>query len=112
MVTATKKNTFEADKVTFTNSTDTFTMEGNVKIKGSLDKKDQPLYVIDSKIASSNEMNNLEPNSINTINVIKGEAAISKYGNQAKNGVIEVFTKEGKSDPVTSKDNKVFTKRI
>ena len=57
------------------------------------DDKKQPLYVIDGKEVKKNEMKDLDPNDIESINVLKGEAAIKKYGKKAKNGVIEITTK-------------------
>ena len=36
----------------------------------------------------------LNPNEIESINVLKGEAAIKKYGDKGKDGVIEITTKK------------------
>lgn len=53
-----------------------------------------PLYILDGKKISISELNNLSPNSIKTIDVLKGESAIKKYGDKAKNGVVEIMTKK------------------
>ncbi len=39
----------------------------------------------------------VKPDDIESINVLKGEAAIEKYGQDGTNGVVEVFTKSGSS---------------
>ena len=49
-----------------------------------------PLIIINGKLAESNRLVNLH--DIDAITVIKGEEAIAKYGEQAKNGVIDVKT--------------------
>ncbi|WP_020528102.1 M56 family metallopeptidase [Flexithrix dorotheae] len=54
----------------------------------------EPLYVIDGKIQT--EINDLDPNSIKNIEVLKDEAAIAKYGDKGKNGVIIITTKSFK----------------
>lgn len=60
--------------------------------KGDSDK--QPLYAVDGEIAdtdkSKDQVSRLNPNYIKSVNVLKGEKAIAKYGQKAKNGVIEI----------------------
>lgn len=51
-----------------------------------------PLYVLDGEIvdeATKNKLAALKTKYIESLNVIKGEKAIEKYGPEAKNGVIE-----------------------
>ena len=52
------------------------------------------LYIMDGKEISEKDMKDLSPNMIQSINVLKGEAAIKKYGDKAKNGVVEITTKK------------------
>lgn len=60
-----------------------------------------PLYVIDGVIQSLPfEPNTLDPNTIESINVVKDAAANTIYGDAGKNGVILITTKKGKSRPV------------
>lgn len=40
----------------------------------------------------------IKPENIDRINVLKGETAIEKYGQDGANGVVEIFTKEGTND--------------
>jgi hypothetical protein len=52
------------------------------------------LYVIDGKEMESGSMKDVDPNTIKSINVLKGENAVKKYGDKGKNGVIEITTKK------------------
>ncbi len=54
-----------------------------------------PLVVIDGKRETAEFMKNeLQPEDIEKINVLKGAGAIEKYGKEAKDGVIEITTKK------------------
>lgn len=53
-----------------------------------------PLIFIDGKKASKKDMKALAPDQIESINVLKGEAALEKYGKKAAEGVIEITTKK------------------
>jgi hypothetical protein len=53
----------------------------------------EPLIIIDD-IKVNREMKDINPNSIKSINVLKGKSAIKKYGEEGKNGVIEITTKK------------------
>ena len=45
------------------------------------------------KIISLKELQKINPDSIKTINILKGTSATALYGSQAENGVILVTTK-------------------
>lgn len=53
----------------------------------------QPLVVIDGKIAESKKLEDIDPGTIAAVNVLKGETALAKYGDQAKEGAIEITMK-------------------
>ena len=55
----------------------------------------QPLIVIDGIIGAS--LDNLDPNDIETINVLKDGSAAAIYGSRGSSGVIIVTTKKGKA---------------
>ena len=59
------------------------------------DGKD-PLIIVDGKEVKNKKVKDLDPDTIASINVLKGEAAEKKYGKKAKNGVIEITTKKKK----------------
>jgi hypothetical protein len=57
--------------------------------------KNDPIYVIDNKIEDSNYLKQqLSPSDIQSIFVLKDRKAIEKYGVNAKDGVIEIYTKD------------------
>lgn len=55
------------------------------------------LYVIDGIVKGSGDFNNLAPNEIETLTVLKDAAAASVYGSRAAGGVILVTTRRGES---------------
>ena len=70
----------------------------SIKIRGSrsLTGNNQPLFVIDGAPISGN-IQDINPNNIESINVLKGPVASALYGLRASNGVILITTKSGKS---------------
>ncbi|WP_417860154.1 M56 family metallopeptidase [Winogradskyella sediminis] len=68
---------------------------------GNLNPK--PLVIVNGKEVSSNFLKSISTEIIESMTVIKGDDALSKYGEKGKNGVIELITKE--SVAVTKKDN-------
>ncbi len=66
--------------------------DGVVQIK--LKNEASPLYVIDGEIASKEKTDQLKPEQIESINVLKGEKATAVYGDNGKNGVIVIRTKK------------------
>jgi hypothetical protein len=82
----------------------------------------KPLYIINGKLQENDAaFKLLNPNAIESINVLKDTAAINKYGDKGKNGVIEIVTKRNTTitlkypqeiteAKVQGDNNKVFTK--
>lgn len=62
--------------------------------KNDKDTTNKPLMVIDGVISVNTNMNELSPNDIQSVSVLKGNNASKKYGNQGVNGVIEITTKK------------------
>jgi bla regulator protein BlaR1 len=54
---------------------------------------DGPLYIVDGKEAPDNVLAILNPDYIGSIQVLKDSAAISRYGEKARNGVIIINSK-------------------
>lgn len=71
-----------------------------IKIRGtgSLNSENGPLVLIDGV---EGYMNFLDPNSIESITVLKDAASASIYGSRASNGVILVTTKRGSEDALS-----------
>jgi TonB-linked SusC/RagA family outer membrane protein len=61
----------------------------------SLTGNNQPLLVLDGSPVSLSMLNNLNPNDIEDITVLKGASSASLYGPDGVNGVIFVKTKRG-----------------
>ena len=85
----------------------------SVTLRGTstINSRAEPLYIIDGVIVdnSSNELVlvgsggvqnrlvDLNPNDIERIEILKGAAAAAIYGSRASNGVVQIFTKRGRS---------------
>ncbi|MCQ6960603.1 SusC/RagA family TonB-linked outer membrane protein [Mucilaginibacter aquariorum] len=63
----------------------------------------RPLYVIDGVQQDQSQFNNLSPNDVESISVLK-DASAAIYGVQAANGVVVVTTKKGSGDARISID--------
>ncbi|MCZ8198053.1 MAG: carboxypeptidase-like regulatory domain-containing protein [Flavobacterium sp.] len=66
-------------------------IRGNNSLTGN---NNEVLYVVDGIIMSSTEVQNLNPNDILSVSVLKGVSATALYGTQGSNGVILVTTKK------------------
>ncbi len=67
------------------------TLRGNRSISGN----NQPILVVDGSIVSLAYLNQLNPNDVDNITVLKGASATAIYGNEASNGAIIITTKKG-----------------
>ncbi|WP_066220863.1 M56 family metallopeptidase [Formosa haliotis] len=52
-----------------------------------------PIYILNGKEISKDEMNKIAPENIDSVFVLKGEKAIEKYGEKGKHGVVVITTK-------------------
>jgi len=68
--------------------------QSNTVFKPSSGQKEKPLIVIDGVITSEINLNDLNPNNIQSMNVLKGEKATAKYAEKGANGVVEITTKK------------------
>ncbi|WP_298239108.1 M56 family metallopeptidase [uncultured Algibacter sp.] len=66
------------------------------KIIITSDDKEQPLFIVDGEEYEKTGIDDIKPDNIESINVLKGESAEKKYGNKGKNGVVEIITKKKK----------------
>jgi hypothetical protein len=86
--------------------------DGAIEITTKFNIPENALVIIDGKKSSKLDLNNIPGDRIETINVLKGESAIKKYGEKGKDGAIEIITKKNMSVS-SAKDtmpDKVFTK--
>lgn len=79
------------------------TYNGKTSIRGtsSFAISSTPLLVLDGQPVTGVSLNELNPDDIETITVLKDAAATSLYGVRASNGVIVVTTKRGTSKKAT-----------
>ncbi|MBK8634570.1 MAG: TonB family protein [Saprospiraceae bacterium] len=80
-----------------------FKLEGDEKpanmftVKGTQGfQKDEPLFIVDGKELPSFDIKNIDPNNIESIEVLKDKVATTKYGEKAKFGVVIINTKDQK----------------
>jgi len=64
---------------------------------GSLGATSTPLYILDGIAVSDVTFRSINPNDIESINVLKDASSTSIYGSRAANGVIYITTKRGSS---------------
>ena len=81
----------------------------NIRGTGSFSASNEPLYVIDGfpvategvngsgNFDNGSPLDNLNPNDIESIQVLKDAAAAAIYGSRAANGVVLITTKKGKT---------------
>lgn len=75
----------------------------NIRVRGvgSINNDAQPIVVIDGIVSNTAALNELSPQDIETVSVLKDAASASIYGARSSNGVILVKTKSGsKGGPV------------
>ena len=66
------------------------------------DNKNEPIYLVDGVETSSAAVKNIDPNRIESINVLKGDNAVKNYGEKGRDGVIMIHLK-GSTKVDTSK---------
>lgn len=81
----------------------------NIRGNGSINAATQPLYIVDgvqisfaqqSSNTSTTPLNSINPNDIESIEVLKDAAASAIYGAQAAAGVVLITTKKGRAGSV------------
>jgi len=75
-----------------------------IRIRGnaSLTQSNEPVFFIDGVRmnaggAMTSRLDDIDPNTIERVEVLKGAAAATLYGTEASNGVVQIFTKKGSS---------------
>ncbi len=76
---------------------------GSIQIRGqrSITASSSPLYVVDGMIQQSGGIENINPNDIESIDILKDASATAIYGSRGANGVVLVTTKLGTGGKVT-----------
>ncbi len=60
----------------------------------------RPLVFVDGEVLEGGDISELVPDDIERIEIVKGAAARELYGERGANGVVQVFTKDGKREIV------------
>jgi TonB-linked SusC/RagA family outer membrane protein len=83
----------------------------NINIRGvrSLTASNSPLFVVDNIPLITGGIENINPNDIESIDVLKDASATAIYGSRGANGVVIITTKQGKSGKVTLNFNHSVT---
>ncbi len=69
-----------------------------ITIRGSsVTQEASPLYVIDGFAVENVDINSINPNDIESLEILKDPSSVSIYGSRGSNGVILITTKHGKS---------------
>lgn len=70
----------------------------NIQIRGysSINASSKPLYVVDGIVWEGGGLDAINPNDIQTIDVLKDASSTAIYGTRGSNGVILITTKKGK----------------
>ncbi|MCF6243156.1 MAG: TonB-dependent receptor [Bacteroidales bacterium] len=79
-----------------------------IRIRGttSIDGSSEPLYVVDG--VPSENMQNINPNDIESITILKDASAAAIYGSSGANGVVIINTKRGVNKKPTVEFNSYF----
>jgi len=62
--------------------------------KFGLSGAENAVYYLDGKKVDNSVLNEMNPNAINNVTVLKGASAVALYGEEGKNGVVEITSKK------------------
>ena len=105
----------DSSKTIVSTSTAYITQEGDnapfLQLGESLILEDgkQPLVIIDGKEYPWVNVSSIDPKYIESVSVLKDKTATEKYGDKAKNGVIEITLKEGYDHNALKKEKRTIT---
>jgi len=76
-----------------TETSDNLNLNENIKLSSIYQDK-APLFIVNEKEITNEEMKQLDPDKIESVTVLKGESAVKAYGERATDGVILVTLKD------------------
>lgn len=91
---------------------DSLTLENKLSGKIGIEvqpsiKSNEPLYVVDGKIVDKTIVEAIDPKDIDSINILKDKTAVEKYGEQGKNGVVEIKMKKREVSVLDKLENSI-----
>ena len=63
---------------------------------GGVGNAQKPLFILDGEVISESVMSVIDPNKIESINILKDASAVAIFGEKGKGGVVQITTKKGK----------------
>ena len=67
-------------------------------ITAGISSKPNPVYVVDGQLIDAFQLSDINPDQIASVDVLKGDVAVARYGELARNGVVIVTTKPAGAD--------------
>ena len=85
-----------------------------IRVRGtnSINSGNDPLFVVDGVVGVNNALSILNPNEIQTMDVLKDASATAIYGARGSNGVIIITTKRGIAGKTTVEYNGYVTRGV
>ena len=76
---------------------------GDINIRGvrSIGASNSPLYVVDGMVIQNGGIENINPQDIEKIDILKDASATAIYGSRGANGVVLVTTKKGRNGKIS-----------
>lgn len=97
VVTITTKNSVNSNINTVNAIKTTNSVNNAVTVNGIKVISPKPLFILEGKEITEEEMNLIDPEKIESLTVLKDKSAETLYGEKAKNGVIVITLKKKKS---------------
>ena len=94
MIASKEKNKSVVIKMDGAGLADQFVWSG----AGPSNNGQKPLFILDGEVISESVMKVIDPNKIESINILKDASAIAVFGEKGKGGVVQITTKKGGSD--------------
>ena len=69
---------------------------------GGTGNAQKPLFILDGEVISESVMSVIDPNKIESINILKDASAVAVFGEKGKGGVVQITTKEGKTNDASA----------
>lgn len=86
--------------ITTKNADSKLLMENKIILRGNNTYGKNPLYVLDDKIMGEASINEIDPNKVQSITILKDASAIALYGKMGENGVMLIETKKETSPQI------------
>ncbi len=91
--TSVKSTTFEAGSGVTSTTVKSNGLKNMVELEGAFPAGEKPILIIDGEVSKAS-LDDIDPDKIKSLTVLRGKAATQIWGDQGKNGVIEITTKK------------------